>query len=241
MHRRPPARHRAPPALHSHADQVHRLGEALTARHAAVPYVGAGCGLRAGEIFGLELDSIDFLRREIDVSQQLVSVTGRSPYLAPPKTKTSARTVELPKATAAALARHIELYPPVEIEIEIEVDDDTDPRRPTRRKAKLVFTTNALNPMHCATWSQYWAPTRDAAGIPKGVGLHCLRHYFATLLIHNGASVKAVQLALGHATPTITLDTYVGEWPEAHEKTRAIVDGALGDVPRMCPPKASDG
>lgn len=206
-----------------------------------MPYVGAGCGLRAGEIFGLELDSIDFLRREIDVSQQLVSVTGRSPYLAPPKTKTSARTVELPKATAAALARHIELYPPVEIEIEIEVDDDTDPRRPTRRKAKLVFTTNALNPMHCATWSQYWAPARDAAGIPKGVGLHCLRHYFATLLIHNGASVKAVQLALGHATPTITLDTYVGEWPEAHEKTRAIVDGALGDVPRMCPPKASDG
>jgi integrase len=99
---------------------------------------------------------------------------------------------------------------------------------------KLVFTTNALNPMHRATWSQYCALAHDAAGIPKGVGLHCLRHYFATLLIHNGASVKTVQLALGHATPKITLDTYVGEWPEAHEKTRAIVDGAFGDVPRMC-------
>ena len=63
----------------------------------------------------------------------------------------------------------------------------------------------------------------------------------ATLLIHNGASVKTVQLALGHATPTITLDTYVGEWPEAYEKTRTIVDGALGDVPRMCPTKAVGG
>lgn len=215
-------------------EQVHTLAATLEARHAAVPYLGAGCGLRGGEIFGLEVDSIDFLRREVDVSQQLVSVTGRSPFLGPPKTKTSARTVELPKATAAALARHIELYPPVEIEI----DDETNPRKPVRRTAKLVFTTNRLNQMHRATWAHYWAPARDAAGIPKGTGLHCTRHYFATLLIHNGASVKTVQLALGHSSPTVTLDTYVGEWPEAHEKTRAIVDGALGDVPRMCPRKA---
>lgn len=53
--------------------------------------------------------------------------------------------------------------------------------------------------------------------------------------LHNGASVKTVQMALGHATPTMTLNTYVGEWPEPHEKTRSIVDGALGRVPRMCP------
>lgn len=31
--------------------------------------------------------------------------------------------------------------------------------------------------------------------------------------------------------------SYVGEWPEPHEKTRSIVDGALGRVPRMCPEK----
>jgi integrase len=93
-----------------------------------------------------------------------------------------------------------------------------------RRTAKVVFTTNALNLMHRATWSQYRAPARDEAGVPKGVGLHCLRH--------NGPSVKTMQRALGHATPTITLDPYVGEWPE---ETRAIVDGALG----MCPQKAA--
>jgi hypothetical protein len=44
--------------------------------------------------------------------------------------------------------------------------------------------------------------------------------------------VKTVQLALGHATPTITLNTYVGEWPEAVDRTRAILDAALG-LPRI--------
>ena len=45
------------------------------------------------------------------------------------------------------------------------------------------------------------APSARKAGIPKGTGLHFLRHYFATLLIHSDASVKRVQLALGHSTP----------------------------------------
>lgn len=74
-----------------------------------------------------------------------------------------------------------------------------------------------------------------SAGIPKGNGVHTLRHYFATRLIHNGASVKRVQLALGHSSPTITLNTYVGEWPDTDSETRSIIDAALGSVPRMCP------
>jgi site-specific recombinase XerD len=55
--------------------------------------------------------------------------------------------------------------------------------------------------------------------------------YFATALIHAGASVKTVQLALGHSKPTITLDRYAGLWPEAIDRTRAIIDTALGSRP----------
>jgi integrase len=214
--------------------QVHVLAESIEARYAPIIYLAAGCGLRGGEITGLELGAVDFLRREVDVSQQLVCVSGRSPYLGPVKTKTSARTVELPDVAATALARHLEMYPPVDVEIY----DETAPRHPTRRTAKLLFTTPSLAPIHRATWAHIWKPARQAAGLEKGTGLHCLRHYFATLLIHNGASVKTVQLALGHSTPTVTLNTYVGEWPEAHERTRSLVDGALGRVPRMRPAEA---
>jgi hypothetical protein len=55
--------------------------------------------------------------------------------------------------------------------------------------------------------------------------LYQWRHH---LFIHAGASVKTVQLALGQSTPTIPLNEYVHEWPDVLDRTRALVDGALG-------------
>jgi integrase len=210
--------------------QIHALAAALPDRYRAVPYLAAGCGLRMGEIMGLELEAVDFLGREVQVGQQLKVLTGRRPYLGPPKTKTSRRVVELPEAAGLPLARHLELHPPAEV----LVDDETDPRRPRSRPARLLFTNRRGDPVHRASWSHVWAPAVRAAGLPAGFGLHGLRHYYATALIHAGASVKTVQLALGHSTPMVTLNTYVGEWPEAVDRTRAIIDAAL-DVPPMWP------
>jgi integrase len=205
-------------------DQVHAVAQALPDRYRAVAYLAASCGLRGGEIFGLELDDIAFLRREVTVERQLTVTSRRSPYLAPPKTKTSRRTCELATVVGEVLAWHVKEFAPVEVEVE----DETDPRKPVRRMARLLFTTADGRPMHRASWSHLWAPAVAVAGLPKGFGLHGLRHYFATLLIHNGASVKTVQLALGHSSPTITLNTYTHEWPDAVDRTRALVDAALG-------------
>ena len=43
--------------------------------------------------------------------------------------------------------------------------------------------------------------------------------------------MKTVQLALGHSKPSITLDTYTHEWPDVTERTRTLVDAALGERP----------
>jgi integrase len=41
------------------------------------------------------------------------------------------------------------------------------------------------------------------------LGFHAFRHTCASLLFDEGRNVKQVQAWLGHATPTITLETYV--------------------------------
>ncbi len=56
-----------------------------------------------------------------------------------------------------------------------------------------------------------------AAGLPEGLRLYDLRHTCASLLIARGASVKAVQAQLGHATASIVLDTYGHLFPSEME------------------------
>ncbi|GAA1028004.1 tyrosine-type recombinase/integrase [Virgisporangium ochraceum] len=205
--------------------QVHALAEAIDGRYSAAVYVAAGCGLRLGEVLGLEVGNIDFLRREIHVRHQLKVVKGRKPYLGPLKTKNSYRSVELPDELGLALAAHIKAEHPKAF----EVDDLTNPRKPLRREANIMFPSVSGDGLIQlgASWSRLWTPARKAAGLPERWGMHGLRHYYATLLIHAGASVKTVQMALGHSNPTITLNTYVGEWPEALDRTRALVSKAL--------------
>jgi integrase len=55
-----------------------------------------------------------------------------------------------------------------------------------------------------------------------------VRHYYASLLIRHGESVKAVQARLGRATAAETLDTYSHLWPDAEDQTRAAIDSVLG-------------
>lgn len=202
----------------------------LPERYRAIGWLAAGCGWRRNEILGAELDAIDFLRRTAEVRQQLLALGGQPMYLAEPKTPTSYRVNELPQVASLALARHIELFPPEPRPIM----DRTNPRKPFERLATLLFTTQSGAPVHPAWWAAVWRDAADRAGIPKGVGIHSFRHYFATLLITKGRTVKEVQLALGHKNPTITLNTYAGWWPEEAGSTRSIVDDALGDVPRAC-------
>jgi integrase len=215
-------------------EQVHRLAELLPEHLSVTVYLAAGCGLRLGEILGLEVDDIDFTGRLLYVRRQLKVLKGRRPYLGQVKTRTSVRTVELPDVVAGPLRRHIDagITP-------VEVDDDTDPRRPVRRPAVLLFRGGKGEPVNAATFSRTWAKARATVGLPARWGIHGLRHYYATVLIHAGASVKTVQLALGHSTPTVTLNTYVHEWPDVLDRTRALVDAALGEGKTAATPARS--
>ncbi|WP_231929251.1 site-specific integrase [Micromonospora inositola] len=213
---------------------MHDLARLLPARLAATVYLAAGCGLRMGEILGLEMDDIDFDAREVHVRRQLKVLKGRQPFLGPVKTNTSARTVELPEVVAVALRQHL-----ADGCDAVEVDDDTDRRRPVRRAARLLFRGVGGEPVNAATFSRTWATAREAVGLPARWGIHGLRHYYATVLIHAGASVKTVQLSLGHSTPTVTLNIYVHEWPDVLDRTRLLIDGALGQHGTAATPAVS--
>ena len=82
-----------------------------------------------------------------------------------------------------------------------------------------------------------WRPAAKAAGLTEatGKGQHALRHYYASLLIRYGESVKTVQSRLGHASAAETLDTYSHLWHDAEDRTRQAVDSVLGARGQLSP------
>jgi len=72
-----------------------------------------------------------------------------------------------------------------------------------------------------------WSTARRRADAPAWATPHDLRHYYASLLIRSGASVKVVQSRLGHASAKTTLDTYGHLFPDEEDRTRAAVDDEL--------------
>jgi integrase len=191
--------------------QVIALADAVADEYRALIVATAGTGLRQGEAFAISTGSVDFLRRALDVEQQIVTVNGAGPQLAPPKTEASRRTVPLPQIVLDALAAHLAAFP--------------------AGPDGLLFTDDRGLPLRRDSFGRkVWRPAVRAVDLPAGVGFHALRHYYASLLIRHGESVTVVQSRLGHATAAETLNTYSHLWPDSEDRTRAAVDSVLGDV-----------
>lgn len=148
------------------------LREELPERLRAVVDLVAASGLRQGEVFGLELDGLDFLRgRAVDVHQQLITLPKQAPYLGPVKTTESERVVPLAAVTLEVLAAHLAAFPVRPVTI----TDRTDPHKPVQREARLVFTLDGGQPVSRHTWAYLWQPAAKAAGLAPRTGLHALR------------------------------------------------------------------
>ena len=211
---------------------VRVLGAGLAPRYQAIPEIAAQSGLRPSEMMGLEVECVDFLRRTIRVRQQLLATAaGNVPYIAPPKTPQSDRTVPVTPTTVEKIAAHLAAFPASEIEIE----DRTRPGEHARRAARLVFTTTQDKPITRATWGGIWSPAARKAGFPTGSGLHSCRHLYASALIRFGESAKTVQHLMGHSSPMVTLETYTHLWPDSDDRARQAVESAWDDVPSVCP------
>ena len=64
-------------------------------------------------------------------------------------------------------------------------------------------------------------------GLPEKIRLPDLRHTCATLLLSEGTHPKIVQELLGHATISITLDTYSHVLPTMQDQAVAAMESAL--------------
>lgn len=190
--------------------EVESLVDAVPDRYRALIVFAAGMGLRQGECFGLSVDRVDFLRLNVRIDRQLVSVRNGVPEFGPPKSRAGFRTVPMPEVVSSTLAEHLARY--------------------GAGPAGLVFVNAIGRPIRRNTAGDMWHRAATRAGLPDWATFHDLRHFYASLLIARGCSVKSVQRRLGHQSAMETLDTYGHLWPDSDDETRDAVDHVLAGL-----------
>jgi integrase len=179
--------------------------EHATAEHVrAAVTLAAGTGLRQGELFGLAVDRVDFLRRELRVDQQLWTPPRGAPVLKSPKSANSYRTIALSDIVVDALAAHVAAFGAGE--------------------HGLMFHTEH-RPVGRSMASKYLRTPAEAAGL-EGRTWHDLRHFHASMLLSRGVSPAYVAERLGHDVRTL-LATYAHVIRADEDRVRRIVDETL--------------
>jgi integrase len=217
------------------AKRVTAVAAALPDRYRAIMAVAAGLGLRQGECLGLAVDDVDFLRGVVHVRRQVRIVASRLVF-APPKTGKT-RDVPLPESVALRLAAHLEAWPAVPVTLPW--------REPGGRPetARLLFTTRERTALARTYFNRHvWKPALDVAGVPatRDNGMHAARHYYASALLEDGVSIRAVADYLGHNDPGFTLRVYAHLMPSSEGRARAAIDRALGGSPVVAQATAQD-
>lgn len=165
------------------AQQLRRLADECGAFTPLVWFLGWS-GLRFGEAVALRGERVDPSRRRIRVEEAATEVAGRLIF-GRPKTH-EARTVIVPRF----------------------VVDEIQPLLEGKKADELVFAASRGGPVRLNNFRRrVFAPAAARIGQADLVP-HDMRDTAASLAISSGASIKAVQRMLGHASAKMTLDVY---------------------------------
>lgn len=167
------------------------------------------CGLRWGEATALTVRDVDFKRNRLHVSKGVTKV-GTTFEQGTPKSN-KARDVPMPQLVRDALREQVKGKKPTDLLFEGGHGGYVAPQ--------------SLGKNH-----RCWYKTAvETSGVPK-LTCHDLRHTAASIAVHSGANVKAVQRMLGHSSAAMTLDTYADLFDDDLDELAARMDETMSKI-----------
>lgn len=131
------------------------------------------------------------------------------------KTSTSRRTVPLDRYTADTIGEWLDLKRGRLRKMGVRSVDGLP----------VVAELDAIKPY--SSFINEWHKFIEKAGF-EGTRPYALRHTFATLNLAYGENIKTISVILGHATPSYTLDLYVGYIPSTSAELSNRYMGRIG-------------
>jgi integrase len=178
-----------------------------------------GCGLRVSEACGLCWSDWDEERGLLKIDRQMLILPGQDAILATLKTRSSRRTVTVPAFAAQALRERREGQ-------KAEIAERVAKGLVWGNEWGLIFTGLGGKPTRAQGINASVNDSLIAAGM-KSIGMHSLRHAFASVMIDSGMPITEVAHALGHATPAVTMQVYAHKLVGKPSQTAGVMDGLV--------------
>lgn len=169
-------------------------------------------GLRCGELAALKWSDIDFENKKIYVRKNIVTVYD---YESADK---KTRKVNLQTSTKTSDGRKIPLIKSAE-DILNSIKSKYQEINPDG-----FIINNSDKMVHVDTISDSYTNIAKTAGIDNPLGIHTLRHTFASLLIKKGVDIKIVSDILGHKDVSFTYNIYVHILEEQKTQAMSLLD-----------------
>jgi integrase len=190
------------------------LGAVADDRLSPLWHTIAMTGMRRGEAIGLRWSDVDLEGWRLAVRRALIPIN-REVVVSEPKTAKGRRVIALDPGTVEVLKAQAAR----QLEEQTEFDE-------AWMETGLVFTAENGAALDPESVSRYWRQAIKKAMLPA-IRLHDLRHTHATLALQAGIHPKVVSERLGHATVSITLDTYSHAIPAMQEEAAALIAGLV--------------
>jgi integrase len=175
-------------------EEIRRLIEAADdGLGKALLMAAAFTGARSGELLALQWPDFDLVAGKVMIRRSLSWVDGKPRFFAP-KTKAGLRVIPIPPELVSQLKRW-KLRCPL---------SDTE----------LVFPTEAGSPAHRSNVLRgILYPAMSRAKLRR-LGMHSLRHSYASILLAQGTPPTEVAGYLGHSSPAVTMTIYAHWLPK---------------------------
>lgn len=180
-------------------DEVQELVRDLkneSIKYQALILLALDSGARRGELTGLTWEDIDFEENSININKITQYISGVGIFEKEPKNKTSERKVIVSETTMRVLKQ----YQTNQLILKLKLGQKWG-------NSKRVFTTDYGEDMHPDTPSKILTKIIKKYNL-RYINFHALRHTSISLQINNDIPIQLISKRAGHASTTITYNTY---------------------------------
>lgn len=194
------------------------LAESSKDRWSALFALAVSTGMRPEEYLALQWKDVDLVKGIATVQRALTwNRKGGGWKFTQPKTARSRRNIPLPASVMSALIAHRRKQAEERLKAGAEYQNHD-----------LVFATIEGTPLMMRNLlRRHFKPILKRAKLPDSIRLYDLRHSCATLLLAANEHPKVVSERLGHASVTLTLDTYSHVLPSMQQAASEKLESLL--------------